>query len=80
LKNAEIREPRLFAANLAKKAVKKASARNLYKRRIKAVFAKHKGLFGQVDVLIMPRPGIAGLLTFAEIEENLLRLFPKRDK
>ncbi len=51
--------------------------RNRYKRWIRAVFHKNKDRFFGTDVLIMPRPGIAKLKTYVEIEGSLLPLFPE---
>jgi ribonuclease P protein component len=69
---------RLFTANIAKKTFKKSVDRNKYKRWIRAVFHKHKDLFKNTDILIMPRPGIAKLRDFSSIEQALLPLFPER--
>jgi ribonuclease P protein component len=67
---------RLFTANIAKKTFKKSVDRNKYKRWIRAVFHKHKSLFNNTDILIMPRPGIAKLKDYKSIEQALLALFP----
>jgi ribonuclease P protein component len=68
---------RLFAANIAKKTFKKSVDRNRYKRWIRAVFHRHKNRVKNMDILIMPKPGIAKLKNFQEIEDSLLPLFPE---
>jgi ribonuclease P protein component len=67
---------RLFTANIAKKTFKKSVDRNRYKRWIRAVFHKNKGLFKNTDILIMPRPGMAKLKDYASVEAALIQLFP----
>lgn len=66
---------RLFTANIAKKSLKKSTDRNRYKRWMREAFHKHKGLFKDKDVLIMPRPGMSKLKDFAAVESALLPLF-----
>ena len=68
---------RLFTANIAKKSVKKSSDRNRYKRWMRAVLRKHIDLFQGMDVMVMPRSGMAKLSDYASIEQALLPLFPK---
>jgi len=73
--NSGLKKNAFFVANIAKKNIAKSVDRNLYKRRIKSVFMKHRALFYRSDVLIMPGRGLARLKNFAEIEEILLSLF-----
>ncbi|HRU38290.1 MAG TPA: ribonuclease P protein component [Candidatus Goldiibacteriota bacterium] len=68
-------KPRFFAANIAKKSIKKSSDRNRQKRWIREVYRKHKKLLYGLDVLVMPRPGVSGLKSFNETEKALLQLF-----
>jgi ribonuclease P protein component len=64
-----------FVANIAKKSVNLSVDRNRYKRWIRAAYHKHKNAMKDVTVLIMPRRGMPGLKTFAEIDANLSALF-----
>jgi ribonuclease P protein component len=64
-----------FVANIAKKSVNLSVDRNRYKRWIRAAYHKHKSTLQDVTVLIMPRRGMPGLKTFAEIDAVLAALF-----
>lgn len=76
LENIENKKPELFIANISKKSLKKSYLRNLYKRRIKAVFYnKIRHILKQGEILIMPKIAINTLKTYKEIESNLISLF-----
>jgi ribonuclease P protein component len=71
----EFGHPRLGLA-IAKKAVPLASQRNRIKRKIRASFRDHMSRLPAVDVVILTRPGCAGI-TSAELDHSLERLWTR---
>lgn len=65
---------RLFAANIAKKALKKSTDRNLYKRRVREIYRKNKSSLEGFDVLIMPKHPCAKLADYRAVEAALAPL------
>jgi ribonuclease P protein component len=65
---------RLFAANIAKKALKKSTDRNLYKRRVREIYRRHKPSLAGFDVLIMPKHPCAKLADYRAMENALAPL------
>ncbi len=64
----------MFAANIAKKALKKSTERNLYKRRVREIYRRHKPSLAGFDVLIMPKHSCAKLEDFRAMESALAPL------
>lgn len=65
--------PRLGLA-IAKKAVPLASQRNRIKRKIRAGFREHMSDLPAVDIVILARPGCAGI-SATELDHSLERLW-----
>ena len=71
---------RLFAANIAKKALKKSTDRNLYKRRVREIYRKNKTSLAGYDVLIMPRHSCAKLADYKAMEQALVPLLAVKEE
>lgn len=65
-----------FGFIIPKKLVPKAVARNLIKRRLKAVLQKRASDLKPVDVLFFPRPQILKL-TFSQLQQEIELFFDK---
>jgi ribonuclease P protein component len=65
-----------FGFIVPKKTVKKVTDRNLIKRRVKTVVAKHFKKMRPVDVLFFPKPGTIKL-KFPDLEREVVGLFKK---
>ncbi len=66
------KKPGFFVTNISKKNVRDSVDRNRYKRWIRAVYHANKPAASGINLLVMPRHGMAKLHSYAEIESVLL--------